>query len=131
MEAVIEIIASEVGARWTQLYSRLGLDHRGRYSIHTTHEKEPTSTQHRNCALETLRRWRQSSLKEEDEGEALKSLLTVLRKISGCEGLAERLCSEHGACAVWHSGTATVQVIRTTNLVPGRHQVATRWVMNR
>lgn len=55
MESLIEQLASELKAKWVQLYSRLGLGPRDRYRFITDHQDEPKDEKERNCARDTIR----------------------------------------------------------------------------
>lgn len=98
MEDVIKSICDGVGPKWVQLYSRLGLDYRGRYQISSDYESmAQENVKHRRCALDTLRKWQKDpSVKEMSEGESLLKLLTCLQGVKGMNDLATELAIKHG-----------------------------------
>ena len=118
MEALTEQLASELGAKWVQLYSRLGLGPRDRYRFITDHKDEPKDEKERNCASDTircccgyrcvldfnstftvalflLRRWREG-VSELPEREAMTQLLSAFRKVMGFRERAEQLAESLG-----------------------------------
>ena len=95
MESLIECIAVEIGPKWIQLYSRLGLGARDRYKFQTDHQDDPEGTKEQNSARDTLTVWRRS-LGEVEEREAMKRLLCALRKIKEFDRLAGELADKHG-----------------------------------
>ena len=95
MDSLIECIAAEIGPKWIQLYSRLGLGARDRYKFQTDHQDDPEGTKEQNCARDTLTVWRRS-LGEVEEREAMKRLLCALRKIKEFDRLAGELADKHG-----------------------------------
>ena len=116
MEALTEQLASELGAKWVQLYSRLGLGPRDRYRFITDHKDEPKDEKERNCASDTircscghcfvldlaftvtlflLRRWREG-VSELPEREAMTQLLSAFRKVMGFKERAEQLAESLG-----------------------------------
>lgn len=90
MESVIERIIREVGPKWIQLYSRLGLGPRDRWRIDSEHTNKPTEIKQQNCARDCIQLWRKS-VQHLDEAEAMKHLLTALRKVQGFVNLADEL----------------------------------------
>ena len=109
MEDIIGKIIDSLGPRWVQLYSRLGLDYRGRFQITANNNSiAPERVRHRQCALETIRKWqKEDTLKEKDEKECMTILLNNLKAVKGLEGLANELANEHGEPIrqwVWESG---------------------------
>lgn len=95
MDDVCEQIASRIGSKWTQLYSLLPLEIRGRYRIGANHRnKKPPAERYRSCARDTLQQWR-ACVSELDETDALRELLVVLKKIQGCADLVDELCSKY------------------------------------
>ena len=95
MESVIERIACEVGPKWIQLYSRLGLGPRDRYRIDTEHANKSTETKQQNCARDCIQLWRKS-VQDLDEAEAMRQLLTAFRKVEGFVQLADELGTMNG-----------------------------------
>lgn len=109
MEDIVSKIIDSLGPRWAQLYSRLGLDYRGRFQITANNNSiAPERVRHRQCALETIRKWqKEDALKEKDEKECMTILLNNLKTVKGLEGLANELANEHGKPIrqrVWESG---------------------------
>ena len=109
MEDIVSKIIDSLGPRWAQLYSRLGLDYRGRFQITANNNSiAPERVRHRQCALETIRKWqKEDALKEKDEKECMTILLNSLKTVKGLEGLANELANEHGEPIrqrVWESG---------------------------
>ena len=95
MEAVTEKIAREVGPKWIQLYSRLGLGPRDRWRIDSEHADKPIETKLQNCARDCIQLWRKS-VQDLDEMEAIRELLIALRKVQGFVHLAEELSRMNG-----------------------------------
>ena len=111
MESLIECIAAEIGPKWIQLYSRLGLGARDRYKFQTDHHDDPEGTKEQNCARDTLT-VRRRSLGEVEEREAMKRLLCALRKIKEFDRLAGELADKHGTLesdhsTIWHNRVHT------------------------
>ena len=109
MEDIVSKIIDSLGPRWVQLYSRLGLDYRGRFQITANNNSiAPERVRHRQCALETIRKWqKEDALKEKDEKECMTILLNNLKAVKGLEGLANELANEYGKPIrqrVWESG---------------------------
>ena len=94
-ESVTKRIALEIGPKWTQLYSRLGLSPRDVWQIVSGHTNECTKTRWQNCALDCIQMWRKT-VQHLDEMEAIRELLNTLRKIQGCVHLAEELSRING-----------------------------------
>lgn len=95
MESVIERIVGEVGPKWIQLYSRLGLGARDRWRIDSEHTNKPAEVKQQNCARDCIQLWRKS-VQHLDEAEAMRQLLTALRKIQGFVQLADELGKING-----------------------------------
>jgi len=95
MEAVTEKIAREVGPKWIQLYSRLGLGPRDRWRIDSEHADKPMETKLQNCARDCIQLWRKS-VQDLDEMEAIRELLIALRKVQGFVHLTEELSRMNG-----------------------------------
>ena len=95
MESVTERIALEVGPKWIQLYSRLGLGHRGRWRIDSEHANKSMETKYQNCARDCIELWRKT-VQDQDEMEAIKELLIALRKVQGFVPLSEELSRDNG-----------------------------------
>ena len=95
MESVIERIICEVGPKWIQLYSRLGLGPRDRWRIDSEHTNKPTETKYQNCARDCIHLWRKS-VQHLDEAETLRQLLTAFRKVPGFIQLADELGRMNG-----------------------------------
>ena len=95
MESVIERIVGEVGPKWIQLYSRLGLGARDRWRIDSEHTNKPAEAKQQNCARDCIQLWRKS-VQHLDEAEAMRQLLTALRKIKGFVQLADELGKMNG-----------------------------------
>ena len=55
MENLAEQIAAELGKKWVQLYSRLGLGARDRYRFITEHKDEPSPAKEMKCGRDTIR----------------------------------------------------------------------------
>ena len=94
-ESVTERIALEIGPKWTQLYSRLGLGPRDRWRIDNEHADKPMETKLQNCARDSIQLWRKT-VPHLDEMEADKELLIALRKVQGFVDLAEELSRING-----------------------------------
>lgn len=95
MESVIERIACEIGPKWIQLYSRLGLGARDRWRIDSEHMNKPTETKQHNCAQDCIQLWKKS-VQHLSEAEAMRQLLTALRKVQGFVHLADELGQMNG-----------------------------------
>ena len=95
MESVTEKIALEVGPKWIQLHSRLGLGPRDRWRIDSEHADKPMETKLQNCACDCIQLWRKT-VQDLDEMEAIRELLIALRKVPGCAYLAEELSRVNG-----------------------------------
>ncbi|XP_003391780.1 PREDICTED: uncharacterized protein LOC100638322 [Amphimedon queenslandica] len=96
MEDLIPKIIDSVGPKWAQLYSFLGLDYRGRFQISTNNQSiSPERVKHRQCALETIRKW-QKEVEGKDEMECMQILLGHLQRVKGMGGLAMELANEYG-----------------------------------
>ena len=95
MESVTKRIALEVGPKWIQLYSRLGLSPRDRRRIVSEHTNECTETRLRNCAWDCIQMWRKT-VQHLDEMETIRELLNALRKMQGFVHLAEELSRING-----------------------------------
>ena len=96
MESAIERIACEVGPKWIQLYSRLGLGPRDRWRIDTEHTNKPTEAlKQQNCARDSIQLWRKN-VQHLDEAEVMRQLLTALRKVQGFVHLADELATMNG-----------------------------------
>ena len=98
MEDVIKCVCENVGPKWVQLYSRLGLDYRGRYKISADYDSmAPERAKHRQCALDTVRKWqREQAEKGTSEEETLLKLLTCFQCVKGMDELAMELAVKHG-----------------------------------
>ena len=55
MENLTEQISAELGPKWVQLYSRLGLGPSDRYRFITAHKDEPKPAREMKCARDTIR----------------------------------------------------------------------------
>ena len=57
MENLTEQIAADLGSKWVQLFSRLGLGHRARdrYRIVVEHKDDPKPVKEMKCAQDTIR----------------------------------------------------------------------------
>jgi hypothetical protein len=98
MEEIILQICDSIGPKWPQLYSRLGLDYRGRYQITAANAgMAPERVKHRQCAWETLSKWQKEtpSLKDMTEKQQIGELLTCLHKIKDMDGLAIELALKY------------------------------------
>ena len=54
MDDLVQHIAGQVGRRWVQLYSRLGLGPRERYRFECDHKDKQEEDKWRSCALGVL-----------------------------------------------------------------------------
>ena len=90
MESVTEKIALEVGPKWIQLHSRLGLGPRDRWRIDSEHAGKPIETKLQNCARDSIQLWKKT-VQHLDEIEAIRELQIALNKVPGCAHLAEEL----------------------------------------
>ena len=115
METLIEEVASQpFGAKWQQLYNRLGVEPRQRFKITVEHKQKSETERVRCCVLDTIALWRQSeSVVKKSEREVMTLLLTALRKVQGFENAALRLSEKHGMClsllSVSHQGRQAIQ----------------------
>ena len=55
----------------------------------------PDRVKHRQCALETIRKW-QKEVQGKDEMECMQILLGHLQRVKGMDGLAMELANEYG-----------------------------------
>ena len=98
MDILVEELCDSIGAKWAQLYARLGLDYRGRYKISAASEGiEPEKARFRQCAVQTIEKWQlEPSVKDLDERDKMKRLLTCLQGIKGINIMAVQLAIKHG-----------------------------------
>ena len=98
MDVLVQELCDSIGAKWAQLYARLGLDYRGRYKISAASESiEPENARFRQCAVQTIERWQlEPSVKDLDERDKMKRLLTCLQGIKGKNIMAVQLAVKHG-----------------------------------
>ena len=96
MDEAVQQIAGAVGSQWTLLYYKLRLDYRGRYKIESMNaEMESLEGRYRKCALDTMNSWR-ATLKEVEEKEALRRLLSALMQLKNMESFTEQLAGANG-----------------------------------
>ena len=100
MDRLIEEVATQpLGAKWQQLYKRLGLEPRQRFKITVEHKQKGETEKVRCCVLDTIALWRQSeAVVKKNEREMMTLLLTALRNVQGFENAALRLSEKHGMC---------------------------------
>ena len=98
MDILVQELCDSIGAKWAQLYARLGLDYRGRYKISAASEGiEPENARFRQCAVQTIEKWQlEPSVKDLDERDKMKRLLTCLQGIKGNNIIAVQLAIKHG-----------------------------------
>ena len=109
MESVTKRIALEVGRKWIQLHSRLGLGPRDRWQINHEHADKPTRKKFLNCARDSIQLWRKT-VQHLDEMEAIGELLIALRKVQGCAHLAEELSRVNGEIILIGTGHLIIEI---------------------
>ena len=99
MDEAIEIVSEVLGAKWIQMYQKLGVgDYRLRFQIQSKWKrKEPTNAKacNKKCALEILQKWR-LSVQGKDEAASLNQLLNALNEINGLQKIANDLALRNG-----------------------------------
>ena len=118
MEALIEEIASQAfGAKWEQLYHRLGLQYRDRYRIAVEHKDEAEADRIRCCVKDTVALWLKSpAIMKQSEREKMKILLDALNCVQGFETIALELSHKYGTYTVYRSGCGHTR--KQTNHLP-------------
>ena len=98
------MVSEVLGAKWKNLYQRLGMDYRGRYQIQSKWEqKEPNNVKvcNRKCAIEMLQKWRKT-VQGGDERETLGQLLNAVNQIKGFQKIASDLALRNGQWNVFN-----------------------------
>ena len=86
-----------LGPKWHQLYNRLGLEPRKRFSITVEHKDKTGDEKVRCCVLDTIALWRRTeAVQKMKEREMMKQLLVALQKVQGFETIALQLSESHG-----------------------------------
>jgi hypothetical protein len=94
MEDLTEQIASELGPKWVQLFSRLQLGHRDRYRICAEHKNDPKPVMEVKCARETIKLW-QKGLSDLPERDVMTKLLMTFKTVKGFEERAKQLADSY------------------------------------
>ena len=115
MESVTKRIALEVGPKWIQLYSRLGLGPRDRWRIDSEHADKPMDTKLQNCTRDSIQLW-MKTVQHLDEIEAIRDLLIAFNKVPGCAHLAEELSRVNGETILIQIGIIIAEHSEASNL---------------
>lgn len=98
MDRLTEEVSNQpLGQKWVQLFNRLGLEPRKRFSITVEHKDKKGEEKIRHCILDTIALWRGSeTVAGKSEREMMKQLLTALKQVQGFEIIAIRLSETYG-----------------------------------